>query len=843
MSFASSFKKNSINLAVTAALSTSVSALADESLETNNQNKNNNKPKSLEVIQITATRRTGSIQDLPINVSAIDADLIEKQNLTELSDIARWVPGLSIADQGGRSDQPIILRGLNTNSSGPGANAETVATYLGETPLLIDLKPLDLQRVEVLIGPQGTLYGAGTLGGAIRYIPNKPEMDTLDGSAYFDVSRFVSDAPSTELGSDAGFVINVPLINDTLALRTAFAYTEAPGYVDYAYTVKKPGVSLPDVDWSDAAQVSEHTQSIRGANTEETLTARASLRWLPTDKVDATLSVHFQKQDIGGRSIVHRQGLADDHGLASTIGEYESAYRVAEPLEREDLLTNLDVIADLGFAELTSSTAISASDSTGARDQTDLLVRLDYGYEEFPALTAFTRENADTDIFTQELRLVSTSDSNLTWIAGAFYYNKDLSATSKEFTPNFDLFAINEWGVTGAPRPDALEYFSANEEKKKESALFGEISYQITHDFSATLGVRLYRYNLKTKAQVDYPLLYTTIDPDNDGRAPHENLINLANKEWEQAKNSGSLFKINLSYDLTDDALTYFTISEGYRIGGSNVVPSCDDPVIKKQQEKGLQVTCATDDEMQFEPDTTTNYELGFKSTWLRNRFHLNAALFYVDWQDAQIGGATASGQQPITSNAGGAKSRGFELAGRGLITDELSLYATFAFTEAELKDDAPYLFNVATDETQDWYDGKAGDRLPGAPKYQYSLGGQYSTDLNSALMLDVNFGYTGQGNVYSKVGIRADGEKLPSYALANISARVSSDVWGVTFYIDNLFDTYAYTGVRRDKGDIGEARYSDFNSHGSEIQRNYGHFLVKPRMMGIKFDYQFDSF
>ena len=128
------------------------------------------KDKSLEVIEVTATRRSGSVQNAPLNITALDADIMKDQNISELADVARWVPGLTITDQGGRSGSPIIVRGLNTNSSGPSSDGGTVATYINEIPVAIDMRLVDVERVEVLIGPQGTLYGAGTLGGAIRWL-------------------------------------------------------------------------------------------------------------------------------------------------------------------------------------------------------------------------------------------------------------------------------------------------------------------------------------------------------------------------------------------------------------------------------------------------------------------------------------------------------------------------------------------------------------------------------------------------------------------------------------------------------------------------------------------------
>jgi outer membrane receptor protein involved in Fe transport len=284
----------------------------------------------IEKIQVTATRRSATVQEIPVNITALGGDIMKDQNIGELADIARWVPGLTIQDQGGRSGSPIIVRGLNTNSSGPASDGGTVATYVGESPLAVDLKILDVERVEVLIGPQGTLYGAGTLGGAIRYIPNKPILDEITGNFYGGVNS-VSEGGQ---GHEAGFVFNMPLVNDELGFRVAYQQQENAGFIDYSYLVQEPGVSLPDIDWSDSSAVSANAKSQEDVNSDETSTAKFMLRWMPTDEVDALLSYTYQKQDVGGRSIVHFGTLAADNPLANVIGKYESGYRVLEPREK-----------------------------------------------------------------------------------------------------------------------------------------------------------------------------------------------------------------------------------------------------------------------------------------------------------------------------------------------------------------------------------------------------------------------------------------------------------------------------------------------------------------------------
>ncbi|MCF2908988.1 TonB-dependent receptor [Pseudoalteromonas sp. DL2-H2.2] len=770
------------------------------------------KEKSLEVIQITATRRSGSVQEAPLNITALDADVMKDQNIGELADVARWVPGLTVTDQGGRSGSPIIVRGLNTNSSGPSSDGGTVATYINEIPVSLDMRLTDVERVEVLIGPQGTLYGAGTLGGAIRYMLKAPELDITTVQLYGDLFQ---NSESDSVGGEGGFVFNTPIIEDELALRASLNQYEDPGFIDYNYVVREGGASLADPDWSNQSAVDNNLKRVADANGETTTTGRISVRWKPNDWFDGTLNYFYQKQESEGRSIVHYQALNPANGLNDRIGKYESAYRYEEPRDKEDDLLSLELKADLGFAELVSASGWSSFEADGQRDQTDLLIRLDYGYEEFPSFSAFTREEEEEDTFTQEIRLVSQSDSAWNWIVGGFYNKFESDASSKEFTPGFGEFAVANFGGEQT-RPDNLEYFSVDRSEITEQALFGEVGYQVNDKLTITVGARFYEYEVKAESAVDFPLANTLFS----GAGPSDITLDF---EQNNAEDDGNLFKFNANYQFTDSVMAYITASEGFRIGGSNGLAPCPDPLPDKQ------IGCGMPDEMLYTADTTTNYELGLKSTWLKNRLHFNAAIFNVDWEDAQIAGATVVGQIPYTSNAGTANAKGVEISTRAILSDSISAYATYAYTKAELTSDAPYLFNA--DGTDG---GKDGDRLPGSPEHQFSLGVNYEMEVLGDKTLDINYGLTAQSDIISKVGLRDSGETLSGYGISNLSAKLTGDMWSATLYVNNLFNKYAFTSVRRDVRDITTA-------NGAEIQRNYGHYLNKPLTVGIKFDYQFE--
>jgi outer membrane receptor protein involved in Fe transport len=339
-------------------------------------------------------------------------------------------------------------------------------------------------------------------------------------------------------------------------------------------------------------------------------------------------------------------------------------------------------------------------------------------------------------------------------------------------------------------------------------------------------------------SKVDLPLYYTVFTG-----APSDALdIDLSDVDPIGAEDSGSLFKFNASYRFTSDIMGYVTLSEGFRIGGSNGVGACPDNI----DEIDNQIVCALPFEEVYVADTTQNLEVGVKSSWMKNRLHLNAAAFAVDWDLPQIGGATQNGQQPITANGEGASASGIELSARAMLTDEITAFGSFSHTKAELTADAPYLFGVFYDqgtELQDWKDGKKGDRLPGSPETQASLGVKYSTDVLDEYLLDVNYGMTYQSDLITTVGLANDGEEIDGYSLSNLSATLSTENWAVTFYIDNLFDEYAVTSARRNKGDIGLSRYDEYNQNRPDLSRNYGYYLATPRTVGLKFSYNFESF
>ncbi len=355
----------------------------------------------LEEIIVTATRREANVQNIPFNIVALGPGDLDELRITNLSEFTRAVPGLYVAYQGPRGGNLMTVRGLNVSSinaseSLGNGTGGTVATYLGDIPLYVDLKMIDMARVEALLGPQGTLYGVGTLGGAIRYIPNRAD----PGQTELELGgRTYTLGQSDGIGYELHGMVNVPLIEDRLALRVAAGYTDDPGFIDYDYIVREPGVSDPEPDFDDPAAVAANLRKVKDADTEETFTGRASLFWQLTDSFVANLTYYYQDQDVGARTVNHRESF--------DTGRYVSGHRFLEPNDNTNQLLALELSWDLGFAELTSATGSSRFESEGQRDQTDLLMDFDYGYEDFPQFAAYTRETSEEETFSQELRLVS----------------------------------------------------------------------------------------------------------------------------------------------------------------------------------------------------------------------------------------------------------------------------------------------------------------------------------------------------------------------------------------------------------------------------------------------------
>ena len=315
---------------------------------------------ALDAVIVTATRVEAPLQQVPLSISALTGADLEQQDIGNLTELARWMPGFTVVDQGARGSNVIIARGLNTDSlngsefSGNNYN-NGVATYLGDIPLAIDLRLHDIERIEVLLGPQGTLYGAGTLAGAVRYLPRRPNT----GLAHVRGAR-QPVRPGARRRARFGCRCHVQFaagFAQASAARLGRPLCTDPGFIDYNYLLRTPAMSEPEPDLSDPGAVEANLRSEPDANTEETVSARLSLLWEATPELSAIFTYHLQDQQIGARQINHAQSF--------DTGRYVAAHRYLEPNDRRNQLWSLELTWAPHWAELITAVGYSRFAAAG----------------------------------------------------------------------------------------------------------------------------------------------------------------------------------------------------------------------------------------------------------------------------------------------------------------------------------------------------------------------------------------------------------------------------------------------------------------------------------------------
>jgi iron complex outermembrane receptor protein len=758
-------------------------------------------------IVVTATRRSTTIQDTPINISAIGSEQLQNLQVDDLKDLGAITPGVTIVDTGPRGAGNIIARGL-TATSGGGSGA--IGSYLGDVPLYLDFKLIDIQRVEVLLGPQGTLYGKGTLGGAIRYIPGRPDNEfsyTARGRAY-------TVAHSDNFGYSGEATINVPLIKDVLSFRSATGYYSDPGFIDYTTLLRTPGVSLAQPGpvsnpLGTAAQRAANFTRAEDLNYERTISTRNQLG-LNVGDIKGYFTYAYQQTKTGGAQST-TAGIVGE-------GKYESAKRYREPGTRGAHLYSAEIEVPLfGIATLNSATAWTTQRSRTVGDVTDLLLDLDYGYELFPAFSGYTTGTSKTDQFNQEIRIVSTHGGPINWVLGGFYNNVRARSDGLETLPGYAAYRnIN--------RPDNAEYVSFTNTRNAEKAVFGEATLQATSKLQFTGGLRYFTYDAFITGGSDTPLTAS-----GRRRMPYPSLTIDPSRIRSGSTNAdGFVWKANTSYKFSSTLMAYFTYSTGYRIGGVNRVVPCIVPIDTTQQN-----LCALPDELSFDPDKTKNIELGMRGEFFDRRLSATVSIFQVKWDGIQLGSSTFYGNIGITANAGAAKSQGVDMSFSARPTNRLTISGNYSYLDAKLTVDALGLISVKRGSPQDGLvkDGKvdalAGDRLPGSAKHTGSLSATYTLPLGSN-ELGLNWTATYTGNRLTEVGARGGGEKMPGFLLNRASVMYRTDKFDIGLYATNIFDVYSITGVGQDL----TRRY--FVNDGV-VARYYTRTIGQPRVIGIE--------
>ena len=761
-------------------------------------------------IVVTATRRAASIQDVPINISAVGQEQLDRQRIDDVRDLADFTPGMTISDTGPGSTGTIVLRGLNASDSDATGNSydDALGVYLGEVPLYYDFKLLDIARVETLLGPQGTLYGLGTLAGAIRNIPYRPNTTDVEGEVH---GRFYGKNHGSKAGYQMDGVINIPILRDHVAFRSATGYFYDPGFIDYPLLLQTPGVSLPQPDGpdgiSDAGYAANLTKK-KDLNFEKTFTTRNQLLVQFSEDLKVNFTYAYQQTKTDG-------GQYNSNGVFGT-GKYESAKRYIEPVDRHAHLGSMEINANIAdIADLVATTAYTKVRNQSQTDNTDLLLDLDYGYESFPAFSSWNENDDRRKQFNQEVRFVSRHGGPFSWVLGGFYNQQKLHRDYVEHVPG------HPWVEFGTqPNPDEVEYASFTKSKVTEKAIFGEGTFKVTPTWQVTAGARYFKYTSDITGRAVVPLLGDPVSPYDLEPA------------GGSSKKSGWVWKFNSSYNFTRDIMIYATYSKGYRIGGPNAVAPCILPL-----DPTVQNVCALANEQQYGPDTTKNAEIGIRTQLFDRKLTFNFNVFKIKWDGIQVDSATINGIVGITVNGGKAKSEGFETSFQVKPIHGLSIQGTYSYTDAKLTEDVPAI--IAVNDPPGTYpsvpiqlDALAGDRLPGSAKHSGSLGVTYSLPFKDGSIV-ADWTATYRGSVVTRLGWdRAYGDKLPSYVLHRASLAYETDRYSLGLFANNIFDKYAVSSVANDRSRIG--------LNDGVVLRYYKRTVINPRTFGIELRFKY---
>ena len=691
----------------------------------------------LEEVLVTAQKRSASLQDVPISITALGQDALEELNITDFGDYVQQLPSVSFTQR--RPGQAtLFMRGISEGgNSNQSLQGPSVAIYMDEQPVTaigfnLDPHVYDIERIEVLMGPQGTLYGAASQAGTLRIITNKPSSDGFD--AGFDLTAETVDEGGQNYMAE-GFV-NVPL-GDSAAFRMAAWWDDDDGYIDaISDSITYP---LSGITRTNEGYIEEDF------NTMEKQGLRAALRVDLGDSWTATASATYQETETEG---------IWDHD-PDELGDFEVSRFFEDKGNDEWTQFALTVEGDLGFADLTYAGSYLDRDYDSYSDYSAYSID---GFVE-PYYTCYVSyfgpcvdpsiqysNHSEITNQTHELRLASSGE-RVDWIIGAFYMDQETAFDSRWAVPEIN---------PGAAVEDDLYFQTDQVRKDSEVAVFGELTYRFTERLSGTAGYRWFDDETTLEGFVGTVFWPNCCFGFSPTRPPD-------NVDSKYTGDDG-IGKLNLSYDVSDDVMIYATWAEGYRPGGVNRSPGVGET---------------------YDPDFLESFELGWKSTMLDGRWRLNGAIYHMEWDDVQIGFFNPDiSLLGLVDNIGSAESSGLELDTNFLVTENLELVFSYAYNKAELTED--YYARVGNTEP----DAVDGQDLPFTPDNKFTLTGRYSFGVASLpASLQINWVYT--DSMYNDIFL-ANREEMGAYDLLSAAFRIEGETWHASLYGENLTNEVA---------------------------------------------------
>ena len=588
----------------------------------------------IDEIIVTANKREQSLQDTAMSISALTGDTIEKRGLVGMDDYLRNLPGVNMQDLGAGQNS-VVIRGI---ASDPQLESGNVGVYFGETPINglgtpsntggagnADIKLVDIERIEVLRGPQGTLYGSGSMGGTVRIIPNSPNLEQVEGKLGTRLSQTDKNGGSNSM---AQAIINLPLIQDKLAVR-------AVGYrFDNSGFIKNVAASQPTPSINSATSQGGIAADRDDVGNDTYTGFRISTLWQASPDLDVTLTYNQQKIEQDGYPEVDLDLANAYEQVRLKTGKQGS---LNESLANDINITNLVINYDLGWGAISSSSSwVDYEASLNA----DLSHHAGFGNSPI-----YAGNDLDWTIFFEELRLASKLDGRLQFLTGIYFEERE-----RDF--------LGPWNWSGDPNLDSGELlaFSA-EDKLEQAALFGELSYEINDQLKVTLGARHFDYETEQTSTFEFGGNIVFAD------------------QFVDSNEKGQTYKLNLAYKPTEDTLVYGEWSEGFRMGkGLLQNPQC--------------IALGVNSPAQLDADTSENYEVGIKSSLIENRITINATAYRINWDGMPISVPLPQCNSAAFFNAGTSKAEGVELELKTQILDNLDIDFSASYGEAVFTED-----------------------------------------------------------------------------------------------------------------------------------------------------------
>ncbi|MEO8741692.1 MAG: TonB-dependent receptor [Lysobacteraceae bacterium] len=718
-------------------------------------------------ITVTAQKRKENLQKVPISILAISDTKLKQADVLSFQDYAKMIPSLSYGTAGGGVFSgpgfvQVYMRGIASGGDGNHSGSQpSVGMYLDEQPITtiegaLDIHMYDIERVEALAGPQGTLYGASSESGTVRIITKKPDPAKFESSYAVEVNAIEGGG----IGHVVEGMVNVP-ISPSTAIRLVGWEKHDAGYVDNVHgTITFPTSGIT-VDNSNRVK--------NNYNDSNTVGARAALKIDLNDNWTISPTIMGQHQQSYGST-----------GFDPKIGDLKVVHFTPESSDDSWAQAALTVEGKIGNFDLTyvfshlKRTVDSHADYTDYAFWYDTLAGYGaYFYDNSGALINPTQYIHGKDGYTKtshELRITSPATDRLRFVGGLFWQQQQHNIFQDyQVTDLADVLQVPGY-------PDTI-WLTQQQRRDKDEAVFGELSFDLTNKLTFTGGLRYFRTNNSLKGFFGYGPNFAFANQFNSvlGCTPGKQFtgapcLNL-DKDTSQ---SGTIGRFNATYKIDDNKLIYATWSEGFRPGGINrrgTVPP-------------------------YKPDFLTNYEFGWKTSWLENRLHWNGAIFREEWKDFQFSYLGANGLTEIR-NANQARVDGFESELNWAATYNLSINGSMAFYNARLTDNYcalapngildPTCFDslIANPGKPDF--AAKGTRLPITPRFKGNLNARYSFDMAG-------------GDAYwqatlTHVGSRStdlrelQGERLgglAAYTLLDLSAGYSKNGWSLDFFLKN---------------------------------------------------------